>query len=60
MGDYWEVTGIKIVDGAGLKYGRHLAGEWRVLTTPKPPFAGIGRKCRPVVQSERLNSAGIG
>lgn len=28
-GDYWEVTGIKIMDGAGLKYARHLAGEWR-------------------------------
>ncbi len=28
-GDYWEVTGIKIADGAGLKYARWLAGEWR-------------------------------
>ena len=28
-GDYWEVTGIKIADGAGLKYSRWLAGEWR-------------------------------
>jgi len=28
-GDYWEVTGIKIADGAGLKYTRWLAGEWR-------------------------------
>ena len=28
-GDYWQVTGIKISDGAGLKYARWLAGEWR-------------------------------
>jgi len=28
-GDYWEVTGVKIADGAGLKYARWLAGEWR-------------------------------
>ena len=28
-GDYWEVTGIKTADGAGLKYARWLAGEWR-------------------------------
>lgn len=28
-GDYWEVTGIEIADGAGLKYARWLAGEWR-------------------------------
>ena len=28
-GSYWEVTGIKIADGAGLKYTRWLAGEWR-------------------------------
>ena len=28
-GNYWEVTGIKIADGAGLKYTRWLAGEWR-------------------------------
>jgi hypothetical protein len=28
-GDYWEVTGIKISDGGGLKYARWLAGEWR-------------------------------
>ena len=28
-GDYWEVTGIKVADGAGLKYARWLAGEWR-------------------------------
>ena len=28
-GDYWEVTGIKTADGAGLKYSRWLAGEWR-------------------------------
>jgi hypothetical protein len=28
-GDYWEVTGIDIADGAGLKYARWLADEWR-------------------------------
>jgi hypothetical protein len=28
-GDYWEVAGIKISDGGGLKYARWLAGEWR-------------------------------
>ncbi len=28
-GDYWEVTGVKIADGAGLKYSRWLADEWR-------------------------------
>ena len=28
-GDYWEVTGVKVADGAGLKYARWLAGEWR-------------------------------
>ncbi|MFT6978409.1 MAG: hypothetical protein ACJAZA_002147 [Shewanella psychromarinicola] len=28
-GEYWEVTGIKISDGAGLKYSTWLAGEWR-------------------------------
>lgn len=28
-GDYWEVTGIKLADGGGLKYARWLAGEWR-------------------------------
>jgi hypothetical protein len=28
-GDYWEVTGVKTADGAGLKYSRWLAGEWR-------------------------------
>ena len=28
-GDYWEVTGIEIADGAGLKYARWLADEWR-------------------------------
>ena len=28
-GDYWEVTGVKTADGAGLKYARHLASEWR-------------------------------
>lgn len=28
-GEYVEVTGIKIEDGAGLKYAQWLAGEWR-------------------------------
>ena len=28
-GDYWEVTGIDIADGAGLKYARWLATEWK-------------------------------
>ncbi|MFY8275028.1 hypothetical protein AAEU32_12965 [Pseudoalteromonas sp. SSDWG2] len=28
-GNYWEVTGIKISDGAGLKYAKWLASEWR-------------------------------
>ena len=28
-GDYWEVTGISIKDGGGLKYSNWLAGEWR-------------------------------
>lgn len=28
-GDYWEVTGIKVADGAGLKYAKHLASQWR-------------------------------
>ena len=28
-GDYWEVTGIDIHDGAGYKYSKWLATEWR-------------------------------
>ena len=28
-GDYWEVTGIDIQDGGGLKYSNWLASEWR-------------------------------
>ena len=28
-GDYWEVTGIDVHDGAGLKYANWLAAEWR-------------------------------
>ncbi|MEW9798472.1 hypothetical protein [Alteromonas sp. CYL-A6] len=28
-GNYWEVTGIKLADGAGLKYANWLASEWR-------------------------------
>lgn len=28
-GSYWEVTGIHIKDGGGLKYATWLASEWR-------------------------------
>ena len=28
-GDYWEVSGIHVEDGAGLKYSNWLATEWR-------------------------------
>jgi len=28
-GDYWEVTGIDIKDGGGLKYAEWLASEWK-------------------------------
>ncbi|TLU61034.1 hypothetical protein FE810_16125 [Thalassotalea litorea] len=28
-GNYWEVTGVKVADGAGLKYAKWLASEWR-------------------------------
>jgi hypothetical protein len=28
-GDYWEVTGVTTADGAGLKYAKWLATEWR-------------------------------
>jgi len=28
-GDYWDVSGIAISDGAGLKYEKWLADEWR-------------------------------
>jgi hypothetical protein len=28
-GSYWEVTGIKVKDGGGLKYAEWLASEWR-------------------------------
>jgi len=28
-GSYWEVTGIHIKDGGGLKYAAWLASEWR-------------------------------
>jgi hypothetical protein len=28
-GDYWEVTGIDIMDGGGYKYANWLATEWR-------------------------------
>jgi len=29
FGDYWEVTGIDIKDGGGLKYAEWLASEWK-------------------------------
>jgi hypothetical protein len=28
-GNYWEVTGIKVSDGAGMKYSKWLATEWK-------------------------------
>jgi hypothetical protein len=28
-GSYWEVTGVDIKDGGGLKYAQFLAGEWK-------------------------------
>jgi len=28
-GSYWEVTGINVKDGGGLKYAAWLAGEWK-------------------------------
>lgn len=28
-GDYWDVTGIDVHDGGGLKYAKWLATEWR-------------------------------
>lgn len=28
-GEYWEVTGIDIKDGGGLKYTQWLASEWK-------------------------------
>jgi hypothetical protein len=28
-GDYWEVTGVEIKDGGGLKYAEFLASEWK-------------------------------
>ena len=28
-GDYWEVSAIDVADGAGLKYSKWLAVEWR-------------------------------
>ena len=29
QGNYWEVTGVKIKDGGGLKYAQFIAGEWK-------------------------------
>ena len=28
-GDFWDVSGIYVKDGGGLKYATFLAGEWR-------------------------------
>jgi hypothetical protein len=28
-GDFWEVSGIDVADGAGMKYANWLASEWR-------------------------------
>lgn len=28
-GDFWEVSAIEVADGAGLKYSKWLASEWR-------------------------------
>jgi len=28
-GNYWEVTGVDVKDGGGLKYAQFLAGEWK-------------------------------
>jgi hypothetical protein len=28
-GDYWEIAGIHVKDGGGLKYAEWLASEWR-------------------------------
>ena len=28
-GDFWEVNAIDVADGAGLKYSKWLASEWR-------------------------------
>ena len=28
-GDYWEITGIDVMDGGGWKYANWLATEWR-------------------------------
>jgi len=28
-GDFWEVSAIDVADGAGLKYSKWLASEWR-------------------------------
>lgn len=29
LGDYWEVSGIELKDGGGLKYAEFLASEWK-------------------------------
>ena len=29
LGDYWEVTGVKLKDGGGLKYAEFIASEWK-------------------------------
>jgi hypothetical protein len=29
MGDFWEVTGVRLKDGGGLAYTKFLAAEWK-------------------------------
>jgi len=29
LGDYWEVTGVKLKDGGGLKYAEFIVSEWK-------------------------------
>jgi len=29
MGDFWEVTGVRLKDGGGLAYAKFLASQWK-------------------------------
>lgn len=29
MGDFWEVTGVRLKDGGGLSYAKFLASQWK-------------------------------
>src|SRR4029450_2730902 len=29
QGEFWEVTGVELKDGGGLKYAEFIAGEWK-------------------------------